>query len=196
MASPQAISIVVFPRRQTWRCSVAESQLRRIVLELRAQRREIDRAVAALEAVINGTNGRCEGRQRVRKLNKHHRAKKEMEPPGKWFHSFVASNERQLGSFLSLCLPCRPARPLGVGDSLSRSSGHRAARLGRSGDLRSRFDRCIGPSERTDGCIKTGKFRLNTIAFGFQFLDYLRQTAHGCIPPRALILSGARPGRL
>jgi hypothetical protein len=33
---------------------VAESQLRRIVLDLRAQRREIDRAVAALEAVING----------------------------------------------------------------------------------------------------------------------------------------------
>jgi hypothetical protein len=34
---------------------VAESELRQIVAELKNQRRQIDRAVAALEAVIDGT---------------------------------------------------------------------------------------------------------------------------------------------
>jgi len=52
--SPQAISIVVFPRRQTWRCSVAEINLRQILRELKTQRRHMDRAIAALEVVVDG----------------------------------------------------------------------------------------------------------------------------------------------
>ena len=52
---PQAMSIVVFPRRQTWRCNVAEKDIRRIVKELKGQRRQIDRAIVALEAIVNGT---------------------------------------------------------------------------------------------------------------------------------------------
>jgi len=39
---PQAMSIVVFPRTQTWRCSVAEIDLRQILRELKSQRRQID----------------------------------------------------------------------------------------------------------------------------------------------------------
>src|ERR1700730_2793077 len=46
---------VVFPRRQTWRCNVAEIDIHRILKELKTQRRQIDRAIAALEAVVNGT---------------------------------------------------------------------------------------------------------------------------------------------
>jgi hypothetical protein len=49
------MSIVVFPRRQTWRCSVAEIDLRQILRELKIQRRQMDRAITALEAVVDGT---------------------------------------------------------------------------------------------------------------------------------------------
>jgi hypothetical protein len=52
---PQAISIVVFPRRQPWRCKVVEIDLRQILRELKIQRRQMDRAIAALEAVVDGT---------------------------------------------------------------------------------------------------------------------------------------------
>ena len=57
------MSIVVFPRRQTWRCNVAEIDIRRILTELKSQRREIDRAIVALEAMVKGA-----GRQSRRKI--------------------------------------------------------------------------------------------------------------------------------
>ena len=52
---------------ETWRSKVAESELRRIVLDLKSQRRQIDRAIAALEAVLEGTHRHLGNRQRARR---------------------------------------------------------------------------------------------------------------------------------
>ena len=51
---------------------VAETDIRRIVKELKTQRRQLDRAIAALEAVVNGTQRhqgkRAKNRQNQRSL--------------------------------------------------------------------------------------------------------------------------------
>jgi hypothetical protein len=58
------MSIVVFPRRQPWRRRVAEIHLRKIVRELKKQRRQIERAIAALEPIIPATRERTRARKK------------------------------------------------------------------------------------------------------------------------------------